>query len=45
LRVYGGLSFEQMAATLGEPLPTVASRYRRALEKLSLLMLQGLEDL
>jgi RNA polymerase sigma-70 factor (ECF subfamily) len=35
LRVYGGLTFEQMAETLGEPLPTVASRYRRALETLA----------
>jgi RNA polymerase sigma-70 factor, ECF subfamily len=44
LRVYGGLSFEQMAGVLGEPLPTVASRYRRALEKLS-RRLQGQENL
>jgi len=35
LKVYGGLTFEQMADALGEPLPTVASRYRRALETLS----------
>lgn len=35
LRIYGGLTFEQAAQTLGEPMPTVASRYRRALEKLS----------
>lgn len=34
LRVYGGLTFDEMARTLGEPLPTVASRYRRALGKL-----------
>ncbi len=34
LRVYAGLTFEQMAETLGEPLPTVASRYRRALARL-----------
>ncbi len=32
LRVYASLSFRQMAETLGEPLPTVAARYRRALE-------------
>lgn len=35
LRVYGGLKFEEIATVLGEPLPTVASRYRRALETLS----------
>lgn len=34
LRIYAGLSFDDMAQTLGEPLPTVASRYRRALAKL-----------
>jgi RNA polymerase sigma-70 factor (ECF subfamily) len=34
LRVYAGLTFEQMAETLGEPLPTVASRYRRGLDRL-----------
>jgi len=34
LRVYGGLTFEQMAEALGEPLATVASRYRRATERL-----------
>jgi RNA polymerase sigma-70 factor (ECF subfamily) len=34
LRIYAGLTFEQAAETLGEPLPTVASRYRRALERL-----------
>ncbi|MCX5682877.1 MAG: sigma-70 family RNA polymerase sigma factor [Planctomycetota bacterium] len=35
MRIYGGLKFEQIAEALGEPLPTVASRYRRALETLS----------
>jgi RNA polymerase sigma-70 factor (ECF subfamily) len=35
MRIYGGLKFEQIAETLNEPLPTVASRYRRALETLS----------
>ena len=35
MRVYGGLTFDEMARALGEPLQTVASRYRRALEKLS----------
>jgi len=34
MRVYGGLTFEEIAETLGEPLPTVASRYRRALERM-----------
>jgi RNA polymerase sigma-70 factor (ECF subfamily) len=34
LRVYAGLTFEQMAEVLGEPLGTVASRYRRAIERL-----------
>jgi len=34
LRVYAGLTFEQIAEVLGEPLPTVASRYRRALERI-----------
>jgi RNA polymerase sigma-70 factor (ECF subfamily) len=35
MRIYAGLKFEQMAEAMGEPLPTVASRYRRALEMLS----------
>jgi RNA polymerase sigma-70 factor (ECF subfamily) len=34
LRVYAGLSFAQIAGILAEPLPTVASRYRRSLERL-----------
>jgi RNA polymerase sigma-70 factor (ECF subfamily) len=34
LRLYAGLTFRQIAEVLGEPLPTVASRYRRALERL-----------
>jgi len=34
MRIYGGLTFEQMAGALGEPLATVASRYRRAMERL-----------
>lgn len=33
LRLYAGLSFRQMGETLNEPLQTVASRYRRALER------------
>jgi len=34
MRVWGGLSFEQMAEATGLPMGTVASRYRRALAKL-----------
>ena len=34
LRIYAGLSFEQIASAMNEPLPTVASRYRRSLERL-----------
>jgi RNA polymerase sigma-70 factor (ECF subfamily) len=34
LRIFGGLSFAQIAQVVGAPLPTVASRYQRALERL-----------
>lgn len=34
LRIYAGLTFEQMGRVLAQPLPTVAARYRRALERL-----------
>ncbi len=34
LKIWTDLTFEQIAAALGEPLSTVASRYRRALAKL-----------
>jgi RNA polymerase sigma-70 factor, ECF subfamily len=34
LHVHAALTFEEIAAILDRPLPTVASRYRRALEKL-----------
>ncbi len=34
LRLYANLTFEQIAETFGEPLATVASRYRRALERI-----------
>jgi RNA polymerase sigma-70 factor, ECF subfamily len=34
LRVYAELSFVQIAEVTGEPLPTIASRYRRSLEEL-----------
>ena len=45
LRVYAGLTFREIAAVLEEPLPTVASRYRRGLEKLGERMRRlGYED-
>jgi RNA polymerase sigma-70 factor (ECF subfamily) len=34
MRVYGGLTFEQMAQACGEPLSTVSSRYGRAIGRL-----------
>jgi len=34
LRLYAGLTFQQIADSLREPLPTVASRYRRALQRI-----------
>jgi RNA polymerase sigma-70 factor, ECF subfamily len=34
LRLYAGLTFQQIADTLHEALPTVASRYRRALQRI-----------
>lgn len=34
LKAYADLTFEQIAEVCGEPLSTVASRYRRVLEKL-----------
>lgn len=34
LKIWGGLTFRQVAETLGVPLPTAASRYRYALERL-----------
>jgi RNA polymerase sigma-70 factor (ECF subfamily) len=34
LRLYAGLAFRQIAHVTGEPLATVASRYRRSLAKL-----------
>jgi RNA polymerase sigma factor (sigma-70 family) len=36
LRVYGQLSFAEVAVVVGAPLATVAARYRRALERLRL---------
>jgi RNA polymerase sigma-70 factor, ECF subfamily len=34
LKVFEGLTFREIAAVCGEPVPTVASRYRYGLEKL-----------
>lgn len=34
MKLYADLTFERISAVLGEPLSTVASRYRRALDKL-----------
>jgi RNA polymerase sigma-70 factor, ECF subfamily len=34
LHLHSSLTFREIAAVLEEPLPTIASRYRRALEKL-----------
>lgn len=34
LRLYAGLTFQQMADVLGQPLATVASNYRRTLERI-----------
>ncbi len=34
LRLYAGLTFQQIAETFAEPLQTVASRYRRALKRI-----------
>jgi len=34
MKIYGGLTFEQIAEVLEAPLSTVASRYRRALARL-----------
>jgi RNA polymerase sigma-70 factor (ECF subfamily) len=38
LHLYVGLTFAQAAEVLGEPLATVASRYRRALDRLRSLL-------
>ncbi len=35
MRTYAGLTFRQMAEVLDEPLQTVASRYRRALNRIA----------
>jgi RNA polymerase sigma-70 factor (ECF subfamily) len=42
MKVYGGLTFKQIAQTVGEPQGTVATRYRSAIEKVKLaLQAQG----
>lgn len=38
LRLHASLTFQEIAELLDQPLPTVASRYRRAIEKLRELM-------
>lgn len=38
MKVYGGLTFEQISETLNLPLGTVASRYRRGLERMKRLL-------
>ncbi len=38
LHLHGRLTFQEIAALCDEPLPTVASRYRRALDKLRQLL-------
>lgn len=34
MKIYGGLTFRQIAEVVGAPLPTVASRYQHAMESL-----------
>jgi len=34
LKIYAGLTFQEIAQTTGQPAATVATRYRRALEAL-----------
>jgi RNA polymerase sigma-70 factor (ECF subfamily) len=34
MKIYGGLTFDQIAQASGEPLSTVSSRYQRALQKM-----------
>ena len=38
LKIYGGLTFREIAQVTGVPLPTAASRYRSALERLRPLL-------
>ena len=40
LKIYAGLTFQQIAQVFGEPLSTVSSRYRRVLERLKVTMEQ-----
>ncbi|MFZ1206307.1 MAG: sigma-70 family RNA polymerase sigma factor [Candidatus Acidiferrales bacterium] len=44
LRIWSGMTLEEIASTLGIPLNTVASRYRYALEKLRDLLRPYLND-
>jgi RNA polymerase sigma-70 factor (ECF subfamily) len=34
MKIYGGMTFAEIAEVTGEPLQTIASRYRRALVRL-----------
>jgi RNA polymerase sigma-70 factor (ECF subfamily) len=43
LRAFGELTFHQIAEVLGEPLPTVASRYQRALRHMRETIEKGQE--
>jgi RNA polymerase sigma-70 factor, ECF subfamily len=43
MKLYAGLTFDQIAQTRDEPLSTVASRYRRALAKLKGILAQLVE--
>lgn len=43
LHLYAGLTFAQAAEVLGEPQATIASRYRRALERLRALLTSRVE--
>jgi RNA polymerase sigma-70 factor, ECF subfamily len=38
LRIHGGLTFKEVAELRGVPLPTVASWYRRGLERLRAML-------
>ena len=43
MRIYGGLKFAQIAEALGRPMPTITTRYRRALAKLQTQMRRDYE--
>jgi RNA polymerase sigma-70 factor (ECF subfamily) len=42
LKIYGGLTFREIAEVTGVPLPTAATRYRTALELLRALLARQL---